>query len=111
MYGMNRQHFQQSMDQSGKVADLARGQLFHRLTTLIWREGKVPQQWKDAVITVLHKKGDKTECGNYRGILLVSQAGKVLLKVVPRRLSAYCEAKGPLPRSSAGFDRIARPRT
>ena len=40
----------------------------YRLTTLIWREGKVPQQWKDAVITVLHKKGDKTECGNYRGI-------------------------------------------
>ena len=35
---------------------------FHRLTTLIWHEGKVPQQWKDAVITVLHKEGDKTEC-------------------------------------------------
>ena len=29
---------------------------FHRLTTLIWREGKVPQQWKDAVTTVLYKK-------------------------------------------------------
>ena len=69
----------------------------HRLTILIWRQGKVPQQWKDAVITVLHKKGDKTECGNYRGISLVSQAGKVLLKVVARRLSAYCEAKGLLP--------------
>ena len=26
---------------------------FHRLTNLIWREGKVPQQWKDAVITVV----------------------------------------------------------
>ena len=25
----------------------------HRLTTLIWRERKVPQQWKDAVITIL----------------------------------------------------------
>ena len=69
----------------------------HRLTTLIWREGKVPQQWKDAVITVLYTKGDKTECGNYRGISLVSHAGKVLLKVVARRLSAYCEAKGLLP--------------
>ena len=34
---------------------------FHRLTTLIWREGKNPQQLKDAVITVLHEKGDKTE--------------------------------------------------
>ena len=52
----------------------------HRLTTLIWRQGNVPQQWKDAVITVLHKKGDKTECGNYRGISLVSHVGKVLLK-------------------------------
>ena len=76
---------------------------FHRLTTLNWREGKVPQQWKDAVITVLHKKGDKTECGNYRGISLVSHAGKVLLKVVSRRPSAYCEAKGLLPEEQCGF--------
>ena len=49
---------------------------FHRLITLIWSKGKVPQQWKDAVITALHNKGDKTECGNYRGISLVSHAGK-----------------------------------
>ena len=76
---------------------------FHRLTTLIWREGKVPQQWKNAVITVLHKKGDKTECGNYRGISLVSHAGKVLFKVVARRLNAYCEAKGLLPEEQCGF--------
>ena len=75
----------------------------HRLTTLIWREGKVRQQWKDAAITVLHKKGDKTECGNYRGISLASHAGKVLLKVVARRLGAYCEAKGLLPEEQCGF--------
>ena len=66
----------------------------HRLTTLIWRKGKVPQQWKYAVITILHKKDDKTKWENYRGILLVSHAGKGLLKVVARRFSAYCEAKG-----------------
>ena len=76
---------------------------FHRLTTIIWREGKVPQRWKDAFITVLHKKGDKTECGNYRGISLVSHAGKVLLKFVARRLSAYCEAKGLLQEEQCGF--------
>ena len=75
----------------------------HRLTILVWRQGKIPQQWKDAVITVLHKKGDKTECGNYRGISLVSHAGKVLLAVVARRLSAYCEAKGLLPEKQCGF--------
>ena len=75
----------------------------HRLTILIWRQGKVPQQWKYAGITVLHKKSDKTECGNYHGISLVSHAGKVLLKVVARRLSAYCEAKGLLPEEQCGF--------
>ena len=75
----------------------------HRLITLIWSEGKVPQQWKDAVIAVLHKKGDKMECGNYRGISLVSHAGKVFLKVVAKRLSAYCEAKGLLPEEQCGF--------
>ena len=45
----------------------------HRLTILIWHQGEVPQQWRDAVITVLHKKGDKKECGNYRGISLVTR--------------------------------------
>ena len=75
----------------------------HRLTILIWRQGKVPQQWKGAAITVLHKKGDTTECGNYRGISLVSHAGKVLVKAVARRLSAYCEAKGLLPEEQCGF--------
>ena len=75
----------------------------HRLTTLIWRERKAQQQRKDAVITVLHKKGDKTECGNYRSISLVSHAGEVLLKVVGRRLGTYCEAKGLLPEEQCGF--------
>ena len=75
----------------------------HRLTILIWRQGKVPQQWKDAVITVLHKKGDKTEYKNYRGISLVSHASKVLLRAVATRLGAYCEAKELLPEEHCGF--------
>ena len=75
----------------------------HRLTTFIWRDGKVSQQWKNAVITVLHKKSDKTECGNYRCISLVSHAGTVLLKVFARRLGAYCEVKILLPEEQCGF--------
>ena len=63
----------------------------HRLTTLIWGEEK------DAVITGLHTKGDKTECGNYGSISLVSHAGKVLLKVAARRPRYFYEAKGLLP--------------
>ena len=39
----------------------------------------------------------------YRGISLVSHAGKALLKVVARRLSACREAKGLLPEEQCGF--------
>ena len=58
---------------------------------------------KDAITTVLHKKGDKTECGNYRGISLALHAGKIFLKVVARRLNAYCVAKGLLPEERYRF--------
>ena len=55
----------------------------------IWRGGEVPQEWKDAIIMVLHKKKDRTECGNYRGVSLVAHAGKILLKIIARHLSEY----------------------
>ena len=69
----------------------------------IWRGGEVPQQWKDASIMVLHKKKDRTECGNYRGISLVAHAGKILLKFIARRLGEYCERVGILPEEPSGF--------
>ena len=63
----------------------------------VWRGGEVPQRWKDAITMVLHKKKERTECGNYRGIPLVAHAGKILLKIIARRLSEYCERVGILP--------------
>ena len=63
----------------------------------------MPQQWKDALIMVLHKKKDRTECGNYRGISMVAHAGKILLKIIARRLSEYCERVGILPEEQNGF--------
>ena len=63
----------------------------------------MPQQWKYAIIVILHKKKDRTECGNYRGISLVAHASKILLKVIARRLSEYCERVGILPEEQSGF--------
>ena len=57
----------------------------------------MPQQWKCATIKVLHKKKNRTECGNYRGISPVAHAGKVFLKVTAGRLSDYCERENILP--------------
>ena len=58
----------------------------------------MPQQWKDAIIVVLHEKKDRTECGN-----VVAHAGKKLLKIIARRLSEYCERVGILPEEQSGF--------
>ena len=49
----------------------------------------MPQQWKYAIIMVLNKEKDRIERSNYRGISLVAQAGKVLLKIITRRISVY----------------------
>ena len=70
----------------------------------IWRGGEVPQHWKYAIIMILYKKKNRTECGNYRGISLVAHAGKILLKIIAHRLSEYCERVGILPEEQqSGF--------
>ena len=58
-----------------------------RLITLIWRDGNVPQKWKDAIIIVLQKKGDKTEWGNYRSISLCHTRGMYPLWWMPGGLA------------------------
>ena len=65
----------------------------------------MPQQRKYAIIMVLRKNKDRTKCGNYRGISLVAHAGKILLKIIARRLSEnqYCERVGILPEKQSGF--------
>ena len=79
------------------------------IVVCIWRGGEVPQQWKDAIIMVLHKKKDRAECGNYKGISLVAHAGKILLKIIARRLSEDCERVGILPEEQSVSDRTVLP--
>ena len=76
---------------------------FHDIIVDVWRGGGVPQQWKDATIKVLHKKKDRTEYGNYRGVSLVAHADKVLRKVIAGRLSDYGELENILPEEQCGF--------
>ena len=49
------------------------------LFTNCWDKGTLPQDLRDAAIVSLYKnKGDKSDCSNYRGITLLSIAGKIL---------------------------------
>ena len=56
----------------------------------------MPQHWKDATIKVLHKRKDWKSCGDYRGISLMTHAGKVLSKSSRITLVTYCERENIL---------------
>jgi hypothetical protein len=59
----------------------------HRLVCSIWNKEELPQQWKDSIIVPIYKKGDKTDCNNYRGLSLLSTAYKILSKIIQARLT------------------------
>ena len=56
------------------------------LCRMEWRCGKVPAEWRKAIIVPLHKKGSKLDCQNYRGIRLLSVPGKVYAKTLNERV-------------------------
>jgi hypothetical protein len=43
-----------------------------KLINSIWSKEKLNDQWKEIVTVPVHKKGNKTDCSNYHGILLLS---------------------------------------
>lgn len=63
----------------------------HKLIAKIWSEEKLPEKWMISVICPLHKKGCKTDCGNFRGISLLPTAYKVLSIILSDRLVPLME--------------------
>jgi hypothetical protein len=61
----------------------------HKLICSVWNKEELPQQWKESIFVPVHKKGDKTDCNNYRGISLLSTAYKILSNVLLTRLTPH----------------------
>ncbi|XP_078682172.1 uncharacterized protein LOC144916725 [Branchiostoma floridae x Branchiostoma belcheri] len=76
-------------------------EMLTRLMNRCWQEGQVPRDWQDGVIVKLPKKGDLSDCNNWRGITLLSIPGKVFCAVLLRRLKKAVDSK--LREEQAGF--------
>lgn len=85
-----------------KVAGPKALEYFHDIISQIWRDEKMPSDFRDALIVALYKnKGSKADCGNYRGISLLSIAGKIFARVILNRLIMMAE--NILPEAQCGF--------
>jgi len=62
----------------------------HQLVLSVWRKESAPQNWRDASIILIFKKGSRRDCGNYRGISLPNRVTIQIAPVV-------------LPESQCGF--------
>ena len=79
-----------------KTADI-----IHPLLLRIWNEKKVPADWKKGFLCKLPKKGDLSDCKNWRGIMLLSIPSKVLTRIILERLKNGIDSK--LRTEQAGF--------
>jgi hypothetical protein len=52
----------------------------------IWNKEELPEELKESIIVPIHKKGDKTDCNNYRGISLLPTTYKNLSNILLSRM-------------------------
>jgi hypothetical protein len=53
-----------------------------------WSKEELPDWWKESIIVPSYKKGDKTDCSNFCGILLLSNPRKVSSNILLSKLNA-----------------------
>lgn len=68
-----------------------------------WKEGKVPEAWKQALTVLIPKPGKSSSLDNLRPISLTSCVGKVAEHVILNRLTWFIEHEELYPHTMIGF--------
>ena len=86
--------------------------VLHSICQQIWKTQQCPQDWKRSVLIPVPEKGNARECSNYRTIALISNASKVMLKILQARLQQYvnrelCDVQAGFRKGRETRDQIA----
>jgi len=63
----------------------------------------IPDEWNRGIIVPIHKKGDKADLNNYRGITLNSCIAKMYTKLITNNVSKFLENHDILSEIQGGF--------
>ena len=63
--------------------------VLHSIYQQIRKTQQWPWGWKRSVFIPIPKKGNAKDCSNYRAIAFISQANKIMLKILQARLQQY----------------------
>ena len=73
----------------------------------IYESGVYPESWCKGLIVPIHKRGDRNDPNNYRGIMLISVFAKLFSLILRNRLNTWCEDNEVLNEFQFGF-RVGR---
>ena len=59
----------------------------HKLIIAIWNKEELPEKWKESIIVRIYKKGDKTDCSNYKEHITLPTIYKILCIILLSRLT------------------------
>ena len=69
--------------------------ILYDLMVKILDQEKIPEEWRESILIPIFKgKGDVQDCGNYRGIKLMSHTLKILERMIDTRLREEVEIGG-----------------
>ena len=67
------------------------------------REGKLPLDWRIAIVTAIFKKGDRKKASNYRPISLTSQVVKIMETIIREKIIDFIIQNKYLTNCQHGF--------
>jgi len=63
----------------------------YEIVRQIWEAERIPEEWKEALIVPIYKKGDRDMCENERGIALGNATYKILVNIILEKFKPYIE--------------------